>query len=164
MLNWSKIKRVLRIVLMCIIFIICTLPILGMLTALYNQVRFDNSMVLPVINMGFAIGSILFHLEVLNIIKPQENKTVKPNIKLVYWVLNVALGIIFIAFSWFLYSMVSKFPSSQTELALKFWAYVFIAGILLIGVINLIDMLFVFAFIKRDKTPEVLSDIDEIGN
>lgn len=149
---------------MCIIFIISTLPILAMLSALVNKAAFNSSMVLPVINLGFAIGSILFHLEVLSIIKSQENKTVKPNIKLIYWVLNIALGVVFLAFSWFLFSMVSKFPSSQTALALEFWSYVFIAGILLIGVINIIDMFFVFAFIKRDKTPKVLSEIDKIGS
>lgn len=135
-----------------------------MLTALFNQAAFNSTMILPVINMGFAIGGILFHLEVLNIIKPQENKTVKPNIKLIYWILNIALGVSFLAFSWFLYNMVSRLSSGKTELVLEFWAYVFIVGILLIGIINLIDMFFVFAFIKRDKTPKVLSEIDEIGS
>lgn len=146
---------------MCFIIAITILPLVVVSQALFfGSGRKEPSMIIPFLVFGCAIGSVLFHLEVLRQKKKQVigRKKVKP----VYWVLNVLLGLSFLFFGFFFLKEISDSPGVNVQTTRMF--YIVFFTIVLIGALNLLDMFFVYSLFTKDKSPTILSEIDKIGS
>lgn len=151
----------LRIILMCFIIVITILPLIVVAQSLmFSPQSRDFSMIIPFLVFGCAIGSILFHLEVL---RQKKKPTIgRKKVKLVYWILNVLIGLCFLFFGLFFLKEISDSPGINVQRTRM--GYVVFLVITLLGVFNLLDMFFVYNLFTKDKSPTILSEIDKIGD
>lgn len=145
---------------MCFIIVITILPLIGVSQALFfGSGRKELSMIIPFLVFGCAIGSVLFHLEVLR--QKRKLELGRKKVKLIYWILNVLLGLSFLFFGLFFLKEINDSPGINVQTTRMF--YIVFFSIILIGILNILDMFFVYSLFTKDKSPTILSEIDKIG-
>lgn len=96
---------------------------------LFEQLKFEISMWIPIGISILGVCSFIFHLKTKRFYKLVQNEVDLPNVDPIFWILDVAFGIAYIAIAFYLTYLMYKFPAKKSLFIVLFLIIpMFIAG------------------------------------
>lgn len=125
---------------------------------LFEKLAFENTMWIPVGMTVLGICSFIFHFKTKSIYKQLKNKTTIPKVEPIFWVLDIAFGILYMMMSFYLIYMMYQLERSEESAMLL----VFIIPLLITGMWTVVEAFYLSKLIQIHKFAHRHSEIEDI--
>lgn len=128
---------------------------------LFEKPALETSMWIPIGMTILGICSFIFHFKTKTFYKLIQKEVELPKVERVFWVFDIAFGIVYIVISFYLAYLMYNFPIKETSLVLL----IFIIPFLIAGVWTVLEAFYLNKLIQIHKFAHRHSEIDDIkGN
>lgn len=128
---------------------------------LFEELKFEWSMWIPIGVSVLGICSFIFHLKTKKFYKLLKKERDLPKVEPLFWILDIAFGVAYIILSSYLVYLMYSFPTKKSTLILL----VFILPIFIAGGWTVFEAFYLNKLIQIHKFARRHSEIDDIkGN
>lgn len=128
---------------------------------MYEELKFETSMWIPIGMTALGIGSFIFHFKTKNFYRLVKKDEELPRVDLLLWILNFAFGMVYILLSFFMTYFMYTFRTEKNW----FMMLISIIPMFIVGIWTVFDALYLNKLIGIHKYEHRHSEIEDIkGN
>lgn len=124
----------------------------------FEALKFEASMWIPIGMTALGIGSFIFHFKTKSFYRLLKNKENLPIVNPLFWVLDIGFGSAYILFSFFIARLIYKFPTEKNTMVLL----VVIIPMFIAGAWTVFEAIYLNKLIGIHKYAHRHSEIDDI--
>ncbi|MGV8814866.1 MAG: hypothetical protein ACOH2D_13645 [Gelidibacter sp.] len=125
---------------------------------LFDEPKFETAMWIPIGMSILGVCSFIFHFKTKGFYKLLKENVDLPKVEPVFWILDIAFGIIYIILSLYAVYLMYAFPTKKSTLVLL----VFIIPMLVAGAWTVFEAFYLNKLIQNHKFANRHSEIDDI--
>ena len=128
---------------------------------LFEELKFEKSMWIPIGISVLGICSFIFHFKTKRFYQLLKKEADLPKVDPLFWILDIAFGVAYMAFSFFMIYLMYTFPTRKAAFILL----VFIIPIFIAGGWTVLEAVYLNKLIRIHKFAHRHSEINDIkGN